>query len=147
MVILDKVSGEDFESLKSRQAEKRKALESAFCDKRGRIYDGIGLPEDLDDEVFYLCQEEEITYLEALRAEEFPTLAEGLAYINREKEDHKKLLGRLSAPDLETYLNAYADLEFDDRDLFVFTGQLDVFESYLADKWVAEVPGSRSAIA
>lgn len=135
MISLDKISDEEFESLKSQQAERRKALESAFCDKRGRIYDGIELPKDLDDEIFDLCQEEEITYLEALKAESFPTLAEGLAYISREKKDHRKLLAHLSECDLETYLNTYADLEFDDRDLFIFNGRLDAFETYLWDKW------------
>ena len=79
MIILNTFSDEGLEDLRSRQAEKRKARESAFCEKRGMGYDGIELPKDLDDEIFDLCQEEEITYLEALQAESFPTLEEGLA--------------------------------------------------------------------
>lgn len=105
---------------------------------RGRNYDGAGLPEDLDDEIFYLCQEERITYLEALRTETFPTLSEGLECVSREKEDHGKLLGRLSARDLLTYAALYADCEFADKDLFTLEGNLDEFEQYLADKWGAE---------
>lgn len=135
MIILNTFSDEELESLKSRQAEKRKARESAFCEKRGMGYDGIELPKDLDDEIFDLCQEEEITYLEALQAESFPTLREGLAYVSREKEDHRKLLARLSERDSEAYLSEYADLEYDDRDMFVLAGRLDAFELYLAKKW------------
>ena len=58
-----------------------------------------------------------------------------MACVSREKEDHRKLLARLSERDSEAYLSEYADLEYDDRDMFVLAGRLDAFELYLAKKW------------